>query len=174
MAQQMKKLGIKPRCSSATAAAPPSSIKLPGDAAEGHYCSLPGCRWTRCRAARPSRRSTRRVSTSTSSCTRPTPTTPPCVMIDAMKRANSVEPAKYLEPTAEDRLRRRHRQDHLRRARATSRTARSRCTRPRAASGRRWRRSAALHRQPARPPPWAHAGGMTAAPAVRMTPPRRN
>ena len=101
MAKQMKELGIKAKFLGGDGGCTPEFIKLAGEATEGHYCSLPGV---------PLREDGRAVRSSATSSPRssadiqlyaPYVYDAVMVMVDAMKRADSVEPAKYpAEPSA--------------------------------------------------------------------------
>jgi branched-chain amino acid transport system substrate-binding protein len=115
MAQQLKKLGIKSRMLFADGGCTTEFHKLSGDAGEGHYCSLPGLPLDKMPGGPAFKEKYAKRFNVDIQLYAPYAYDAASVMIDAMKRANSVEPAKYLEAAAEDQPRRRHRQDHLRR-----------------------------------------------------------
>ena len=97
MAQQMKKLGIKVRLLMGDGGCTTEFPKLAGDAAEGHYCSLPGVPLEKMPGGTAFKdRYQARFKDVQIQLYAPYAFDATNVMIDAMKRANSVEPARYL------------------------------------------------------------------------------
>jgi branched-chain amino acid transport system substrate-binding protein len=97
MAQQMKKLGIKSKLLMGDGGCTAEFPKLAGDAAEGHYCSLPGVPLEKMPGGMAFKdKYQARFKDVQIQLYAPYAYDAASVMIDAMKRANSVEPAKYL------------------------------------------------------------------------------
>lgn len=96
MVKQMKDLGIKAKFLGGDGVCTPEFMKLAGDAAEGNYCSLPGMPLEKL-AKGPEFRAkfTKKFGTDIQLYA-PYVYDAVMVMADAMKRADSVEPAKYL------------------------------------------------------------------------------
>ena len=96
MAAQMKKLGIHTKLLMGDGGCTTEFPKLAGAAAEGHYCSLPGVPLEKMNGGIAfTDRYKARFHTDIQLYA-PYAYDATMVMIDAMKRANSVEPAKYL------------------------------------------------------------------------------
>lgn len=96
MAQQMKKLGLKSRFLMADGGCTTEFHKLAGDAAEGHYCSLPGVPLEKMPGGQAFIDKYKAKFNVDIQLYAPYAYDATSVMIDAMKRADSVEPAKYL------------------------------------------------------------------------------
>ncbi len=96
MAQQMKKLGIKARLLMGDGGCTVEFPKLAGDAADGHYCSLPGVPLEKMPGGTAFMEKYKAKFNVDIQLYAPYAYDAANVMIDAMKRANSVEPAKYL------------------------------------------------------------------------------
>jgi branched-chain amino acid transport system substrate-binding protein len=96
MAQQMKKLGLKARLLMADGGCTTEFHKLAGGAAEGHYCSLPGVPLEKMPGGKAFMDKYKAKFNTEIQLYAPYAYDAANVMIDAMKRANSVEPAKYL------------------------------------------------------------------------------
>ena len=96
MAKQMKELGIKARFLGGDGVCTPEFIKLGGEASEGNYCSLPGMPLEKL-AKGPDFKDkfTKKFGTEIQLYA-PYVYDAVMVMADSMKRANSVEPAKFL------------------------------------------------------------------------------
>ena len=95
MTKQMKSLGIKSRFLTGDGGCTPEYIKLAGPASEGQYCSLPGVPLDQM----PGGKAFGDAFTAKYGQIQlyaPYVYDAAMVMVDAMKRANSVEPAKYL------------------------------------------------------------------------------
>jgi branched-chain amino acid transport system substrate-binding protein len=97
MAQQLKKLGIKSRMLFADGGCTTEFHKLSGDAGEGHYCSLPGLPLDKMPGGPAFKEKYAKRFNVDIQLYAPYAYDAASVMIDAMQRANSVEPAKYLE-----------------------------------------------------------------------------
>lgn len=97
MAQQLKKLGIKPRMIFADGGCTTEFNKLAGDAAEGHYCSLPGVPLEKMPGGAAFKEKYAKRFDVPIQLYAPYSYDAANVMIDAMKRADSVVPTKYLE-----------------------------------------------------------------------------
>jgi len=95
MARQMKQLGIKTRFLSGDGACTPEFIKLAGDAAEGFNCSQAGLPLARMADKGFAERFRKRFNADVQIYS-PYSYDAVAVMVDAMKRANSVDPAKYI------------------------------------------------------------------------------
>ncbi|BBO19419.1 branched-chain amino acid ABC transporter substrate-binding protein [Candidatus Desulfobacillus denitrificans] len=96
MAQQLKKLGIKAKMIFADGGCTTEFHKLAGDAAEGHYCSLPGVPLEKMPGGTAFKEKYAKRFNVDIQLYAPYSYDAANVMIDAMKRANSVEPAKVL------------------------------------------------------------------------------
>jgi branched-chain amino acid transport system substrate-binding protein len=96
MAQQMKKLGVKAKMLMADGGCTTEFHKLAGDAAEGHYCSLPGVPLDKMPGGTAFKEKYAKRFNVDIQLYAPYAYDAANVMIDAMKRANSVEPARYL------------------------------------------------------------------------------
>jgi branched-chain amino acid transport system substrate-binding protein len=96
MAKQMKELGIKAKFLTGDGGCTPNFMTLAGAAAEGQYCSLPGVPLDKMTGGAAFRdRFTGKFKTDIQLYA-PYVYDATMVLVDAMKRANSVEPAKYL------------------------------------------------------------------------------
>jgi branched-chain amino acid transport system substrate-binding protein len=95
MAKQMKQLGIKTKFLSGDGGCTPEFIKLAGDAAEGFYCSQAGLPLERMNDKGFAERFKKRFNVDVQIYS-PYSYDAVGVMVDAMKRANSVDPAKYI------------------------------------------------------------------------------
>ncbi len=96
MAQQLKKLGVKSKMIFADGGCTTEFHKLAGDAAEGHYCSLPGYPLDKMPGGKVFMEKYKAKFNVDIQLYAPYAYDAANVMIDAMQRANSVEPAKYL------------------------------------------------------------------------------
>lgn len=96
MAQQLKKLGVKSKMIFADGGCTTEFHKLAGDAAEGHYCSLPGVPLEKMPGGTAFKEKYAKRFNVDIQLYAPYSYDAANVMIDAMKRANSVEPAKVL------------------------------------------------------------------------------
>ena len=95
MAKQLKQLGIKTKFLSGDGACTPELIKLAGDASEGAYCSQAGLPVDRLTDKNFSERFKKRFNTEIQIYA-PYSYDAVAVLVDAMKRAHSTDPAKYL------------------------------------------------------------------------------
>ena len=95
MAKQMKQLGIKARFMSGDGACTPEFMKLAGDAAEGFYCTQAGLPLERMTDKTFGARYKKRFNTEVQIYS-PYSYDAVGVLVDAMKRAKSVDPAKYI------------------------------------------------------------------------------
>ena len=96
MAKQMKELGIKARFLGGDGVCTPEFMKLGGEASEGHYCSLPGMPLEKlAKGPEFKDKFTKKFGTEIQLYA-PYVYDAVMVMADSMKRANSVEPAKFL------------------------------------------------------------------------------
>jgi len=95
MARQMKQLGVKTRFMSGDGGCTPEFIKLAGDAAEGFYCTQAGLPVDRLADRGFAERFKKRFNADIQIYS-PYSYDAIGVLVDAMKRANSVDPAKYL------------------------------------------------------------------------------
>ena len=96
MAKQMKELGIKARFLGGDGVCTPEFIKLGGEASEGNYCSLPGMPLEKlAKGPEFKDKFTKKFGTEIQLYA-PYVYDAVMVMADSMKRANSVEPAKFL------------------------------------------------------------------------------
>ena len=96
MAQQMKKLGLKTRLLMGDGGCTTEFHKLAGDAAEGAYCSLPGVPLEKMPGGQAFKDKYKAKFNVDIQLYAPYAYDAANVMIDTMKRAGSVEPAKYL------------------------------------------------------------------------------
>lgn len=96
MAKQMKQLGIKARFLGGDGVCTPEFMKLGGDAAEGNYCSLPGMPLDKLARGPEFREKFSKKFNAEIQLYAPYVYDAVMVVADAMKRADSVEPAKYL------------------------------------------------------------------------------
>ena len=97
MAQQLKKLGIKSRMLFADGGCTTEFHKLAGDAGDGHYCSLPGLPLDKMQGGVAFKEKYAKRFNVDIQLYAPYAYDAASVMIDAMQRADSVEPAKVLE-----------------------------------------------------------------------------
>ncbi|HMM53951.1 MAG TPA: branched-chain amino acid ABC transporter substrate-binding protein [Candidatus Desulfobacillus sp.] len=97
MAQQLKKLGIRTKMIFADGGCTTEFHKLAGDASEGHYCSLPGVPLEKMPGGQAFKEKYAKRFNVDIQLYAPYSYDAANVMIDAMQRAGSVEPAKYLE-----------------------------------------------------------------------------
>jgi len=95
MAKQMKQLGIKARFMSGDGACTPEFMKLAGDAAEGFYCTQAGLPLERMTDKTFGARYKKRFNAEVQIYS-PYSYDAVGVLVDAMKRAKSVDPAKYI------------------------------------------------------------------------------
>ena len=95
MTKQMKSLGVKAKYLSGDGSCTPEYIKLAGDASEGQYCSLPGVPLDQMPGVK-AFGDAFSAKYGQIQLYAPYVYDATMVMVDAMKRANSVEPAKYL------------------------------------------------------------------------------
>lgn len=95
MTKQMKSLGIKARFLTGDGGCTPEYIKLAGDASEGQYCSLPGVPLDQMPGGK-AFNDAFSAKYGQIQLYAPYVYDAVMVMVDSMKRANSVEPAKYL------------------------------------------------------------------------------
>ncbi|OGA44525.1 MAG: branched chain amino acid ABC transporter substrate-binding protein [Betaproteobacteria bacterium RIFCSPLOWO2_12_FULL_63_13] len=95
MARQMRQLGIKARFMSGDGACTPEFMKLAGEAAEGFYCTQAGLPLERMTDKTFADRYRKRFNAEVQIYS-PYSYDAVGVLIDAMKRANSVDPAKYI------------------------------------------------------------------------------
>ena len=96
MAMQMKRLGVKARLLMGDGGCTAEFIKNAGGAAEGHYCSLPGVPYEKMPGGPKFIERYKAKFNSDIQLYAPYAYDAAMVVIDAMKRANSVEPAKVL------------------------------------------------------------------------------
>lgn len=96
MAKQMAELGISAKFLGGDGICTPEFMKLGGDAAEGQYCSLPGMPLEKLAKGPAFREKFTKRFGSEIQLYAPYVYDAVMVMADAMKRAGSVEPAKYL------------------------------------------------------------------------------
>ena len=95
MTKQMKSLGVKAKYLSGDGSCTPVYIKLAGEASEGQYCSLPGVPLDQMPGGK-AFGDAFSAKYGQIQLYAPYVYDATMVMVDAMKRANSVEPAKYL------------------------------------------------------------------------------
>jgi branched-chain amino acid transport system substrate-binding protein len=96
MAKQMKELGIKARFLGGDGVCTPEFIKLGGEASEGNYCSLPGMPLEKLAKGPEFKEKFSKKFGTEIQLYAPYVYDAVMVMADSMKRANSVEPAKFL------------------------------------------------------------------------------
>jgi branched-chain amino acid transport system substrate-binding protein len=96
MAKQMKELGIKSKFLGGDGVCTPEFMKLGGEASEGHFCSLPGMPLEKLAKGPEFREKFNKKFGADIQLYSPYVYDAVLVMADAMKRADSVEPAKYL------------------------------------------------------------------------------
>ncbi|MGE5471877.1 MAG: branched-chain amino acid ABC transporter substrate-binding protein [Bacteroidota bacterium] len=96
MARQMKELGIKAKFLGGDGVCTPEFMKLGGEAAEGNYCSLPGMPLEKLAKGPEFRAKFTKKFGADIQLYAPYVYDAVMVMADSMKRADSVEPAKYL------------------------------------------------------------------------------
>src|SRR5574343_134511 len=97
MAKQMKELGIKARFLGGDGVCTPEFMKLGGDAAEGNFCSLPGMPLDKLAKGPEFKDKFTKKFNAEIQLYAPYVYDAVMVMADSMKRADSVDPAKYLE-----------------------------------------------------------------------------
>ena len=97
MAKQMKELGLKARFLGGDGVCTPEFIKLGGPATEGHYCSLPGVPLEKMAKGPDFKDKFTKKFNAEIQLYAPNVYDAVMVMADSMKRANSVDPAKYLD-----------------------------------------------------------------------------
>jgi branched-chain amino acid transport system substrate-binding protein len=100
MAKQMKTLGLKSPLLMGDGGCTTEFHKLAGDAAEGHYCSLPGVPLEKMHGGEDFKSRFKAKFNTDIQLYAPYSYDAVGVIVDAMKRANSVEPAKYLPELA--------------------------------------------------------------------------
>jgi branched-chain amino acid transport system substrate-binding protein len=96
MAKQMGELGIKAKFLGGDGVCTPEFMKLGGPATEGHYCSLPGMPLEKLAKGPAFKEAFMKKYNAEIQLYAPYLYDAVMVMADSMKRANSVEPAKYL------------------------------------------------------------------------------
>ncbi|MBS1160617.1 MAG: amino acid/amide transporter substrate-binding protein, family [Proteobacteria bacterium] len=96
MAKQMKELGIKAKFLGGDGVCTPEFMKLGGEAAEGHFCSLPGMPLEKLAKGPEFRDRFSKKFGAEIQLYAPYVYDAVMVMADSMKRADSVEPIKYL------------------------------------------------------------------------------
>ena len=96
MAKQMGELGIKAKFLGGDGVCTPEFMKLGGPATEGHYCSLPGMPLEKLSKGPAFKEAFTKKYNAEIQLYAPYLYDAVMVMADSMKRANSVEPAKYL------------------------------------------------------------------------------
>jgi branched-chain amino acid transport system substrate-binding protein len=96
MAKQMGELGIKAKFLGGDGVCTPEFMKLGGPATEGHYCSLPGMPLEKLAKGPAFKDAFMKKYNAEIQLYAPYLYDAVMVMADSMKRANSVEPAKYL------------------------------------------------------------------------------
>ncbi|MFC5302236.1 branched-chain amino acid ABC transporter substrate-binding protein [Azospira restricta] len=96
MAKQMKELGLKAKFLGGDGVCTPEFTKLGGPATDGHYCSLPGMPLEKLAKGPEFKDKFTKKFNAEIQLYAPNAYDAVMVMADAMKRANSVEPAKYL------------------------------------------------------------------------------
>ncbi|MDQ5903825.1 MAG: Branched-chain amino acid transporter substrate-binding protein, partial [Pseudomonadota bacterium] len=97
MAQQMKELGLKAKFLGGDGVCTPEFMKLGGAATEGHYCSMPGVPLEKMANGPAFKDKFTKKFNAEIQLYAPNVYDAVMVMVDSMKRANSVDPAKYLE-----------------------------------------------------------------------------
>jgi branched-chain amino acid transport system substrate-binding protein len=96
MAKQMKELGIKAKFLGGDGVCTPEFMKLGGPASEGNFCSLPGMPLEKLAKGPEFKDKFQKKFNGEIQLYAPYVYDAVMVMVDSMKRANSVEPAKYL------------------------------------------------------------------------------
>ncbi|WP_412478159.1 branched-chain amino acid ABC transporter substrate-binding protein [Azonexus sp. IMCC34839] len=96
MAKQMKELGIKAKFLGGDGVCTPEFMKLGGEASEGNYCSLPGMPLEKLAKGPEFKDKFTKKFNAEIQLYAPYVYDAVMVMADSMKRANSVDPAKYL------------------------------------------------------------------------------
>ena len=96
MAKQMKELGIKAKFLGGDGVCTPEFMKLGGEASEGHFCSLPGMPLEKLAKGPEFREKFSKKFGAEIQLYAPYVYDAVMVMADSMKRADSVEPAKFL------------------------------------------------------------------------------
>lgn len=96
MAKQMKELGIKAKFLGGDGVCTPEFMKLGGEASEGNFCSLPGMPLEKLAKGPAFREKFTKKFNAEIQLYSPYVYDAVMVMADAMKRADSVEPAKFL------------------------------------------------------------------------------
>ncbi|WP_374278854.1 branched-chain amino acid ABC transporter substrate-binding protein [Azonexus sp.] len=96
MARQMKELGIKAKFLGGDGVCTPEFMKLGGEAADGHYCSLPGMPLDKLAKGPEFRDKFEKKFNARIQLYAPYVYDAVMVIADSMKRANSVDPAVYL------------------------------------------------------------------------------
>ena len=104
MAKQMKELGLKAKFLGGDGVCTPEFMKLGGEATEGHYCSLPGVPLEKLAKGPAFKDKFTKKFGAEIQLYAPYVYDAVMVMADAMKRANSVEPAKYLPEVGKTKL----------------------------------------------------------------------
>lgn len=97
MAKQMKELGLKAKFLGGDGVCTPEFMKLGGAATEGHYCSMPGVPLEKMAKGPDFKDKFTKKFNTEIQLYAPNVYDAVMVMVDSMKRANSVDPAKYLE-----------------------------------------------------------------------------
>ena len=97
MVKQMKELGIKAKFLGGDGVCTPEFMKLGGEASEGQFCSLPGMPLEKLAKGPEFKDKFTKKFNAEIQLYAPYLYDAVMVMADSMKRANSVEPAKYLE-----------------------------------------------------------------------------
>ena len=97
MAKQMKELGLKAKFLGGDGVCTPEFMKLGGPATEGHYCSMPGVPLEKMANGPAFKDKFTKKFNAEIQLYAPNVYDAVMVMVDSMKRANSVDPAKYLE-----------------------------------------------------------------------------
>ncbi|TXG87143.1 MAG: branched-chain amino acid ABC transporter substrate-binding protein [Rhodocyclaceae bacterium] len=97
MAKQMKELGLKAKFLGGDGVCTPEFMKLGGPVTEGHYCSMPGVPLEKMAKGPEFKDKFTKKFNAEIQLYAPNVYDAVMVMADSMKRANSVDPAKYLE-----------------------------------------------------------------------------
>ena len=97
MAKQMKELGLKAKFLGGDGVCTPEFMKLGGPATEGHYCSMPGVPLEKMAKGPEFKDKFTKKFNAEIQLYAPNVYDAVMVMADSMKRANSVDPTKYLE-----------------------------------------------------------------------------
>jgi branched-chain amino acid transport system substrate-binding protein len=96
LAKQMKELGLKAKFLGGDGVCTPEFMKLGGPATDGHYCSMPGVPLEKMAKGPDFKEKFTKKYNAEIQLYAPNVYDAVMVMVDSMKRANSVEPAKYL------------------------------------------------------------------------------